>query len=514
MGDDARQTIMQGLDKIANAVSVTLGPGGKNVVISKHNHYPHSTKDGVTVAKSIFFTDERDKVGAMMIWQVAEKTAKDVGDGTTTTTVLTQALLWKAYDMLKEGRTLVELKKDMAQCKEIILSEIQKYSVKIDDKNCENFLYNVSMISSNGNLEIAKTVSKAYALAGENGIVQIAQSKENTTSIDHKNGYVISSGYVTDSAINNHQTMSVEFTDCKVLIIADRVKTLYPFKAVLDEVTRKGDKLLIVADEVDNETIGIIDNNKNCCLILGTGIGDMRYEKFYDIGAVTNGFVIDEKKGNTPLGLTYENLGQAKTVSVFKDRTIITSNEENVEIKKRVEFLKGQYNNTDFEYLKESIKERISVLSGGVVRINIGAPTEIEMKEKYDLFEDSVLAAKAALLGGIVPGGGIVLYKIGVLLFKNFGYFDWISSALMVPSYKIIENLGFNDEEKSNYRDALSSDSKKEVYCFNSKEIYPNFIEKGICDPTNVLNSCIENSFSLVSTILSTESLIIPETIR
>lgn len=509
-GEDARETILSGIKLVSDTVASTLGPKGKNVIIFKNGYFPHSTKDGVTVANSIQFTDHNLNLGAMMIRQVADKTAKDVGDGTTTTTVLAHNLLTMAFEYIKKGFSRKELYEQIQKLEDEVVSKILKYSIPIDD---DTILYNVAKISSNGNNEIAENIVNAYGMAGKSGIISVKESERPVTTIKHVNGYLLSSGYSSNHAINNLDKMCVEFKDAKILLCCDRMTvglatklmhngSLDPFTPIVgaDGKEYESDhKLVIIADEFENGVIAVFSKFKNIVPVMASGFGDLRFERIYDVAAVTNAYVIDENKNNGPEGVTFEKLGNVKGISIFKDRTIIATSEENKDlVSRRVQEIEKTLENTDFPFLISQMQERIAVLSGGVVEILVGGNTEIEIKEKKDLYDDSVLACKAALKGGVVPGGGCALVharnNISDLLFEDI---------LLTPFNTISKNCDV--DVKPMFR------TEKSVYDFINNREEDDFITAGIVDPAEVVIACIKNSCSLAKTVLLTESIILPE---
>jgi chaperonin GroEL len=511
-GEEARETILKGIKIVSHTVASTLGPKGKNVIILKNGYYPHSTKDGVTVANAITFTDYNLNLGAMMIRQVADKTAKDVGDGTTTTTVLAYNLLVRAFAFIKAGVSRKELSDQIQKLEDEVVAEILNNSVPV---NNDKVLYSVAKISSNGNDEISGNIVKAYGLAGKNGIITVKESEIPMTTIKHVDGYLLSSGYASNHAINNLEKMCVEFHDAKILLSCDRmtvdVATRLMHSRVLDAFTpirtadgedlESDNKLIIIADEFENGVIAGFSQYKNIVPIMASGFGDLRFERIYDVAAVTNAYVIDEKKNNGPEGVTFEKLGNVKGISVFKDRTIISSSEENKDlVSRRIQEIENTLKNTDFPFLISQMQERIAVLSGGVVEILVGGSTEIEIKEKKDLYDDAVLACKAAKKGGVVPGGGCALayarknIKEESLIFRD---------VLMSPFETISKNC---EVDIVPYLRKATS-----VYDFVNEKDEDDFISAGIVDPTEVVIACIKNSFSLAKTVLLTESIILPE---
>lgn len=505
-GKEARDKLFSGIEEISNAVASTFGPYGNNVMIERPGRNPHITKDGVTVAKHIVFSDPVKDMGASLIREVTQKTADQVGDGTTSTAIITHAILKNIFEFRDDQnsrKTIQELK----DAEKMIIEEIKKHSVEIKKENFDQMVFNVAKIAANNNPEIAQTVTEAYKKTGDKGFVNVREGKNTESQIIHHSGYIIKSGYESNAFINDYSNHSCTFEDAKVLISADPIKeSSSPYLIpIIEDCFRKGKKVFIICDEIEPGVLSLFSgegNNKHMCVILASGYGDLRFERLYDIAAVTGGKVLREKDGRRYDNFSIEDLGEVKKVICYKDQTVLIGlDENNDEVKKRIDFLDTEIENLTNEMRIDQTKERLAVLTGGVVTIEVGANTETEMKEKKDLYDDSVLAVKAALKEGIVPGGGCMLSYIGNYA-NNLPLFvsDAINSPFDILNSNI-EDKGINqkwDQSPHSVIDILDIEDPYKA----------DFIEAGICDPTSVVISSVKNAFSIAITVISTENIL------
>ena len=522
--DKARESLKRGIDKVANVVKVTLGPKGRNVILEKSYGSPVITKDGVTVAKEISLENKLENVAAQLVKEVAEKTADIAGDGTTTATLLVQAIVNEGFNQISAGANPVILKKGIDKAVEKTLKMLDEKSVKIEDKKK---IEEVASISAN-DPEIGKLIAEVFNDIGKDGVVTVEESQTLGFSKEVVEGLQFDKGYISPYMMTDTERMEAILDDPYILITDQKISSMNDLLPILEKVIQAGKKnIAIIADDVEGEALATLIVNKirgtfSALAIKAPGFGDRRKEMLEDIAIVTGGKVI-----TSDLGLKLENadlsmLGQARRVVANKDNTTIVDGKgEKSEIEKRIKQIKSQIEKSDSEFDKEKLTERLAKLSGGVAVLKVGAVTETEMKEKKYRIEDAINATRAALEEGIVPGGGIALFEIAKELNNNKSkYFpiigdeakgvDILLRALEYPLRTIVENAGKAPEDVFTY---LLKENKPGLG-FNA--LTGEFVEmtkEGIIDPTKVVKTALSNASSVASLILISEAVIseIPE---
>jgi len=522
--DKARESLKRGIDKVANAVKVTLGPKGRNVILEKSYGSPVITKDGVTVAKEISLENKLENVAAQLVKEVAEKTADIAGDGTTTATLLVQAIVNEGFNQISAGANPVILKKGIDKAVEKTLKMLDEKSVKIEDKKK---IEEVASISAN-DPEIGKLIAEVFNDIGKDGVVTVEESQTLGFSKEVVEGLQFDKGYISPYMMTDTERMEAILDDPYILITDQKISSMNDLLPILEKVIQAGKKnIVIIADDVDGEALATLIVNKirgtfSALAIKAPGFGDRRKEMLEDIAIVTGGKVI-----TSDLGLKLENtdlsmLGQARRVVANKDNTTIVDGKgEKSEIEKRIKQIKSQIEKTDSEFDKEKLTERLAKLSGGVAVLKVGAVTETEMKEKKYRIEDAINATRAALEEGIVPGGGIALFEIAKELNDNKNeYFpvigdeargvDIILRALEYPLRTIVENAGKAPEDVFTY---LLKENKPGLGFNALTGEFVEMIKQGIIDPTKVVKTALSNASSVASLILISEAVIseIPE---
>ncbi len=522
--DKARESLKRGIDKVANAVKVTLGPKGRNVILEKSYGSPVITKDGVTVAKEISLENRLENVAAELVKEVAEKTADIAGDGTTTATLLVQAIVNEGFNQISAGANPVILKKGIDRAISKALKMLDEKSVKIEDKKK---IEEVASISAN-DPEIGKLIAEVFNDIGKDGVVTVEESQTLGFSKEVVEGLQFDKGYISPYMMTDTERMEAILDDPYILITDQKISSMNDLLPILEKVIQAGKKnIVIIADDVDGEALATLIVNKirgtfSALAIKAPGFGDRRKEMLEDIAIVTGGKVI-----TSDLGLKLENtdlsmLGQARRVVANKDNTTIVDGKgEKSEIEKRIKQIKSQIEKTDSEFDKEKLTERLAKLSGGVAVLKVGAVTETEMKEKKYRIEDAINATRAALEEGIVPGGGIALFEIAKELNDNKNeYFpvigdeargvDIILRALEYPLRTIVENAGKAPEDVFTY---LLKENKPGLGFNALTGEFVEMIKQGIIDPTKVVKTALSNASSVASLILISEAVIseIPE---
>ncbi len=513
--EDARTLILNGVNALANAVKVTLGPKGRNVVIQKSFGAPHITKDGVTVAKEIELENNFENMGAQMVKEVAQKTNEDAGDGTTTATVLAQAIYREGVKLVSAGHNPMDLKRGIDLAVEKVILRLKEMSKEV--KTSEE-IAQVGTISGNNDVEIGKLISEAMAKVGNNGVITIEESKTAETTLDVVRGMQFDRGYLSPYFVNNPEKMEVTFENCNILITDKKIGSMKELLPLLERTVQSGKQLVIIAEDIEGEALTTLVVNKlrgtlQVAAVKAPGFGDRRKEMLKDIAIITGGTVISEELGMSLETSGVEVMGTAKRITIDKEKTIIVDgNGTKADIQARVGAIKAQIAETTSDYDKEKLKERLAKIDGGVAVIKVGAPTETEMKEKKDRVEDAFHATRAAVEEGIVVGGGSALLHASLVLAdlkgrneeENFGI-RIIRRALEEPLRQIATNAGLEgsvvvNEVKSN-QDAS--------FGFNARdEKYENLILAGIVDPTKVVRSALQNAASVAGLMLTTETMI------
>ena len=514
-GADAREKMLRGVDILADAVQVTLGPKGRNVVIDKSFGAPRTTKDGVTVAKEIELADKFENMGAQMVREVASKTNDVAGDGTTTATVLARAIVREGAKSVAAGMNPMDLKRGIDKAVDAVVADLKKRSKPV--KNNEE-VAQVGTISANGDKEVGDMIAKAMAKVGKEGVITVEEAKTVETELDIVEGMQFDRGYLNPYFITNAEKMVAVMDDPYILIHEKKLTSLQPMLPILEAVVQAGRPLLIIAEEVEGEALATLVVNKlrgglKVCAVKAPGFGDRRKAMLEDIATVTGGQVISEDLGIKLENVKLDMLGTAKRVSVDKDNTtIVDGSGKKAAIQARVGQIKAQIEETTSDYDKEKLQERLAKLAGGVAVIRVGGSTEIEVKERKDRVDDALNATKAAVEEGIVPGGGTaLLYSIkalkdltGVNEDENQGI-AIVRRAIQYPIRMIVSNAG---QEASIVVGKLQ-DQKSSTYGYNAQTgEYVDFIQAGIVDPTKVVRVALQNAASVAGLLLTTEAMI------
>ena len=512
-GPEARKKLVDGIDKLANAVTSTLGPNGRNVVISKSNEYPASTKDGVTVAKSISLEDPIEELGVQMVKQAAIKTADNAGDGTTTSTLLAQEMVKAGLTHLNNGVNAVSIKRDIDTAIKDVVTYLRKEIS--EDISLEEQLEQVATISSNNDSEIGKLIATSMQKVGREGVVHIEESKSGETYLETVEGMQFDRGYKSHYFVTDNNTMTCTL-DNPMILIADKkftqVKELLP---LLEGVSNQNRSLLIIAEDIDNEALATLIVNKmrgtiKVCAVKAPDFGDRRKLILEDIAILTGGQVFSTEKGMKLDKFSWDWFGEARVVTINKDETTIVDGKGDKEkIESRITELQQQIEKSRTPYEKEKLQERLAKFVGGVAIIHVGGNTETEVKEKKDRVDDALQATKAALEEGIVPGGGAALiYAREAISNRETVGGKIVYKACSSPFIKILTNAGYEEMEAYGLINELKKSHNWVGYNLKT-EAFVNMKEEGIIDPTKVTRTAIENAASVAGTILLTECTIV-----
>jgi chaperonin GroEL len=516
-GDEARQAVLRGINQLADAVKVTLGPKGRNVIIGKHFGSPTITKDGVTVAKEIDLRDPLENMGAQMAREVASKTSDIAGDGTTTATVLAQAIYREGAKNVVAGANPMEIKRGIERAVGLVTVELEKMSKPVSGK----MVAQVGTISANNDEAIGRIIAEAMDKVGKDGVITVEEAKTIETSLEIVEGMQFDRGYLSPYLVTDPERMEVVLEDALVLIHEKKISSLKDLLPVLERVAQSGQPLLIIAEDVEGEALATLVVNKlrgtlKVAAVKAPGYGDRRKAMLEDIAILTRGKAITEDLGIKLESLTLEDLGRAKKITIDKDNTtIIEGAGTKKAIEGRVKQIRAQIDDTTSDYDREKLQERLAKLVGGVAVIKVGAATETEMKEKKARVEDAMHATKAAVEEGIVPGGGVALLRaskalIGLKLSgeQQIGV-NIIARAIEEPLRWIATNAG---QEGSIVVAKVKAMGPEEGFnALNDK--YENLVHAGVIDPTKVVRTALQNSASIASLLLTTEALVseIPE---
>ena len=514
-GRDARERILRGVDILADAVKVTLGPKGRNVVIDKSFGAPRITKDGVTVAKEIELEDKFENMGAQMVREVASKTNDTAGDGTTTATVLAQAIVKEGAKYVAAGMNPMDLKRGVDLAVTVAIKDIQARAKKIQSSD---EVAQVGTISSNGDVSIGKMIAEAMQKVGNEGVITVEEAKSLETELDVVEGMQFDRGYLSPYFITNAEKMVVELEDPYILIFEKKLSSLQAMLPVLEAVVQTGKPLLIVAEDVEGEALATLVVNKlrgglKVAAVKAPGFGDRRKAMLEDIAILTNGQMIAEDLGIKLENVTLPMLGRAKKVRIDKENTTIVDGAgKKKEIEGRVSQIKAQIEETTSEYDREKLQERLAKLAGGVAVIRVGGATEVEVKEKKDRVDDALNATRAAVEEGIVPGGGTALLRakkaVAALKSTNADIqagINIVLKALEAPIRQIVENAGC---EGSIVVGKILENSSQ-TYGFNAQtEEYVDMIKAGIVDPAKVVRTALQDAASVSGLLITTEAMI------
>ena len=514
---EARQKLKKGVETIADAVKVTLGPKGRNVILDKKFGAPTVTKDGVTVAKEIELKDPIENMGAQLVKEVASKTADDAGDGTTTATVLTQSIFAHGIKNVAAGANPMDLKRGIDKAVTQVVEDLRSQSKTIKDSN---EIAQVAAISANNDTEIGAMIADAMEKVGKDGVITVEEAKGTDTEVKTVEGMEFDRGYLSPYFVTNTEKMEAELESPYILIYDKKISAMKELLPVLESAAQTGKPLVIIAEDVDGEALATLVVNKirgslKVAAVKAPGFGDRRKAMLEDIAILTGGTVISEERGFKLENATLEYLGTAEKINIDKDNTIIVNgNGKKDDIQARINQIKAQIETTTSDYDREKLQERLAKLSGGVAILYIGAATEVEMKEKKDRVDDALHATRAAVQEGIVAGGGIALLRAVKAIKKvkvdnpdqETGV-NIVRQALEAPLRTIVENAGA--EGSVVVQKVLEG---KDDYGFNARENqYEGMIAAGIIDPTKVTRLALENAASIASLLLTTEAVVADE---
>ncbi len=512
---DARNKMKKGVDTLSNAVRVTLGPKGRNVVLEKKFGAPTVTKDGVTVAKEIELEDAIENMGAQMVKEVASKTADIAGDGTTTATVLAQAIIGEGLKNVAAGANPMDLKRGIDKAVSAIVANLKKQSQTVgsDGKKIEQ----VATISANNDSEIGKLIAQAFGKVGKEGVITVEEAKGTDTTVDVVEGMQFDRGYISPYFVTNSEKMEAEMQNPYILIYDKKISAMKDILPILEKIAQGGRPLLIIAEDLEGEALATLVVNKlrgtlKVCAVKAPGFGDRRKEMLQDIAVLTKGMVVSEEQGYKLENADLTYLGQASAVTIDKDHTIIVGGKgKKDDITARVNQIKAQIESTTSDYDKEKLQERLAKLSGGVAVLYVGAATELEMKEKKDRVDDALHATRAAVEEGIVPGGGVAYIRATEALDKLKGINEdentgiaIVRRAIEEPLRQIVVNSGIEGSIV-----VQKVKEGKGDFGFNARtEVYENLYKAGVIDPTKVTRIALENAASIAGMLLTTECVI------
>ncbi|HHS6536735.1 TPA: chaperonin GroEL [Campylobacter jejuni] len=511
--DEARNKLYEGVKKLNDAVKVTMGPRGRNVLIQKSFGAPSITKDGVSVAKEVELKDSLENMGASLVREVASKTADQAGDGTTTATVLAHAIFKEGLRNITAGANPIEVKRGMDKACEAIVGELKKLSREVKDKK---EIAQVATISANSDEKIGNLIADAMEKVGKDGVITVEEAKSINDELNVVEGMQFDRGYLSPYFITNAEKMTVELSSPYILLFDKKIANLKDLLPVLEQIQKTGKPLLIIAEDIEGEALATLVVNKlrgvlNISAVKAPGFGDRRKAMLEDIAILTGGEVISEELGRTLESATIQDLGQASSVIIDKDNTTIVNGAgEKSNIDARVNQIKAQIAETTSDYDREKLQERLAKLSGGVAVIKVGAATETEMKEKKDRVDDALSATKAAVEEGIVIGGGAALIKAKAKIKLDLQGDEAIGAAIVeralrAPLRQIAENAGFDAGVVVN----SVENAKDENTGFDAaKGEYVNMLESGIIDPVKVERVALLNAVSVASMLLTTEATI------
>jgi chaperonin GroEL len=518
--ENSRQAILRGVNQLADAVKVTLGPKGRNVILEKKFGGPTITKDGVTVAKEIELKDPLENMGAQMVREVASKTSDTAGDGTTTATILAQAIFREGVKSVAAGANPMALKRGIEKAVAIVTEEVKKFSKPVNDNAT---IAQVGTISANGDTTIGNIIAEAMQKVGKDGVITVEESKTMVTELQTVDGMQFDRGYLSPYFVSDPDRMEAVLEDPYILIHEKKISNMKDLLPLLEQIARAGKPLLIIAEEVEGEALATLVVNKlrgtlNACAVKAPGFGDRRKAMLEDIGVLTGGKAIMEETGIKLEGVRLEDLGRAKRVTVDKDNTTIVDGGGQAKgIEGRIKQLRTQIDDTTSDYDREKLQERLAKLAGGVAVIKVGAATETEMKEKKARVEDALHATRAAVEEGIVPGGGVALLRASKALEnlekdhsdESIGV-QIIHRACEEPVRQIVGNAGY---EGAIIIEKIKANSDPN-YGFNAQTtVYEDLVKAGVIDPTKVTRSALQNASSISALMLTTEAMIaeIPE---
>ena len=511
----AREELKKGVDQLSNAVKVTLGPKGRNVILDKKFGAPHITKDGVSVAREVELEDEFQNIGAQLVKEVASKTNDDAGDGTTTATILAQAIIQEGLKNVAAGANPMDLKRGIDKAVEKVVECIKAQSQEVGDDFSK--IENVARVSANNDAKIGELIAEAMKKVKKDGVITVEEAKGTDTHVDVVEGMQFDRGYISPYFVTNAEKMECEMDHPFILIFDKKISVLKDMLPILEQTAQSGRPLLIIAEDVDSEALATLVVNRlrgslKVCAVKAPGFGDRRKEMLEDIAVLTGGTVISEEKGIKLDGATIDMLGSAEKVTVNKENTTIVNGAgDKQNIADRVAQIKTQIETTKSTYDKEKLQERLAKMAGGVAVLYIGAPSEVEMKEKKDRVDDALSATRAAVAEGIVPGGGVAyircLKSLETLEGENADEttgINIIRRAIEEPLRQIVENAGI--EGAVVVQKVLEG---KDDFGYNARtDRYENLLETGVIDPAKVARVALENAASIAGMFLTTECVI------
>ena len=512
---EARDALKRGVDQLANAVKVTLGPKGRNVVIDKKYGAPHITKDGVSVAREVELEDEFQNIGAQLVKEVASKTNDDAGDGTTTATVLAQAIVNEGLKNVAAGANPMDLKRGIDKAVERVVASIKAQAQEVGDDFSK--IENVARISANNDAKIGELIAEAMKKVKRDGVITVEDAKGTDTYVDVVEGMQFDRGYISPYFVTNAEKMSCEMEHPYILLFDKKISTLKDMLPILEQTAQSGRPLLIISEDVDSEALATLVVNRmrgslKVCAVKAPGFGDRRKEMLEDIAILTGGVVISEDMGMNLASATIDMLGTAEKIAVNKETTTIVNGAGNKDkIADRVAQIRTQIETTKSSYDKEKLQERLAKLAGGVAVLYIGAPSEVEMKEKKDRVDDALSATRAAVAEGIVPGGGVAYIRCLDDLEGFTGDNDdettgirIVKRAIEEPLRQIVNNAGLEGAVVVN-----EVRNGKDDFGYNARtEKYENLYETGVIDPAKVTRVALENAASIAGMFLTTECVI------
>ena len=515
---EAREKLKKGVDALANAVKVTLGPKGRNVVIGKKFGSPHITKDGVTVAKEIELKDHIENMGAQMVKEVASKTADIAGDGTTTATVLAQAIVTAGMKNVAAGANPMDLKRGIDKAVTSVVNSLKSISKEVGSDNDK--IKQIASISANNDETIGALIAEAMKVVGNDGVITVEEAKGTETEVKTVEGMQFDRGYLSPYFVTNAEKMIVEMENPKILIYDKKISNMKELLPILEPVVQSGKSLLIIAEDLDGEALATLVVNRirgslKIAAVKAPGFGDRRKAMLEDIAILTGGQVISEERGMTLEGTTLDMLGTAEKIEIDKDNTIIVNGAgAKDDIAARVGQIRAQIESTTSDYDREKLQERLAKLAGGVAVLYVGAPTEVEMKEKKDRVDDALAATRAAVEEGIVPGGGVALIRAIAALEELKGINEdedtgiaIVKRAVEEPLRQIVANAGGEGAVI-----VQKVKEGKDDFGYNARtDEFQNLLAAGVIDPTKVTRIAIENASSIAAMFLTTECVIADE---
>ena len=511
----AREALKKGVDELSNAVKVTLGPSGRNVIIDKSYGSPVITKDGVTVAKEIELSTPAENMGAQMVKEVASKTNESAGDGTTTATVLAQSIFTTGLKNVTAGANPMDLKRGIDKAVQEVIASLKKQTKQIGDSSEK--IEQVASVSANNDSFIGKMIAEAMGKVKKEGVITIEEAKGMETTVKVVEGMQFDRGYISPYFITDTEKMEAVYENPYILIYDKKISVMKDLLPLLEKVVQTGRSLIIISEDVEGEALATLVVNKirgslKVAAVKAPGFGDRRKEMLEDIASLTGGIVISEEKGYKLEDATLEYMGQAEKVTIDKDNTTIVSGKgKKADIDQRVNQIKAQIGTTTSDYDKEKLQERLAKLAGGVAVIYVGAASEVEMKEKKDRFDDALNATRAAIEEGIIPGGGVAYLRAIPALDKLKGFNEdentgigIVKRALEEPLRQIVENAGLDGAVV-----AQKVKEGKDDFGYNARtEEYENLFKSGVIDPTKVARVALENAASIAGMLLTTECVL------